>query len=221
MSKKRCAIPPILAEALSCEGLHAEKLDFSQLLHVAVQKSDVKITCYQRDAMGFWAPNEDTGNIHGFVGIHGLSTVKREGDGCTPVGLYRLGFAFGNKPKADTLMPYRPVTVNSCWVDDPHSAHYNTWAEGGENGDWVSAEQLADYPEEYAFAVTIGYNMRRIPKCGSAIFMHCGHQPTAGCVAMPKNNLLAVLKWLDPGKMPSILIAKYPFIYCQARYSLL
>ncbi|UOO37540.1 hypothetical protein IZU99_09875 [Oscillospiraceae bacterium CM] len=221
MYGKRCAVPPILAEALSCEGLSAEKLDFSQLLHVAVQKSDVKIICYQRDAMGFWAPSEDTGIIQGFVGIHGLSTVKRERDGCTPCGLFRLGFAFGCGPRPETAMPYRPVSVNSCWVDDPRSANYNTWAEGDENEDWVSAEQLAVYPEEYAFAVTIGYNTQRIPKCGSAIFMHCGQQPTAGCVAMPKNDLLAVLKWLNPEDMPHILIAKQSFKYCQAGYSLL
>jgi L,D-peptidoglycan transpeptidase YkuD (ErfK/YbiS/YcfS/YnhG family) len=53
----------------------------------------------------------------------------------------------------------------------------------------------------------IEYNTRpAVPGRGSAIFLHCGNQPTAGCVAVPESAMLDILSWLDPAKTPVIWI---------------
>jgi len=46
----------------------------------------------------------------------------------------------------------------------------------------------------------IGYNERRTPWRGSAIFLHVDQgRGTAGCVSLPTSSLLAVLRWQRPG----------------------
>lgn len=145
--------------------------------------------------------------IHAWIGNSGLSWEKQEGDGTTPGGLYRLGHGFGNEYPEEVYIDYRTVTEESYWVDDPDSAFYNTWVEGTEEQDWVSAEQLSAYPEEYAFAVVIEYNTDEpVYAAGSAIFLHCGWTPTAGCVAVERKEMLEILSWLRSESGAEILI---------------
>lgn len=199
--------PPILEQAVMNAGLSFKNIEFSQLIHAAAEYSTVKIRCYDKDERGIWHLNKFLGINSGFAGRNGVSSFKREGDGCTPAGLYRLGYAFGSKEKPETKMMYRKVTENSFWVDDPSSRHYNAWVEGKDNADWTSAERLSDYKDSYDYAVVIEYNTSaRIPGKGSAVFFHCGAHPTSGCIAMPEAELLKTLKWLDPDKAPGILI---------------
>ena len=182
-------------------------LDALQAILVTAEGSAARICCYERLPSGIWQACEAIGAIKGHVGRHGVRREKREGDGCTPGGWFRLGHAFGCRPKPETLMPYRPITPDRFWVDDPESWYYNTWVEGIDQKDWSSAEHLADYPDSYAYAAVIEYNMRPSdPGKGSAIFLHCGAAPTAGCVAVPDNAMLRLLMWLDPSKKPVIIL---------------
>jgi L,D-peptidoglycan transpeptidase YkuD (ErfK/YbiS/YcfS/YnhG family) len=137
-------------------------------------------------------------------GQNGINESKKEGDGCTPAGLFRLGHAFGIREKPETKMSYLKVTADSFWWDDAASPHYNTWVEGMIIDGWQSAERLLDYPREYSYGVVIEYNTaERMPGKGSAVFLHCGSKPTSGCVAVPEAALLRILKWLDPEKRPA------------------
>ncbi len=207
MNSKTNAQPDVLSEAMTGLCLSIDNLAYSQLILVIATASDTKIRCYDKDAHGIWRFYEPIGIIKGFTGKNGVRYDKREGDGCSPAGLYRLGYAFGIKGKPETTMAYRKVSANSFWVDDQNSRHYNTWVDGKDNADWVSAEHLTDYPREYAYAVVIEYNTaERIPGKGSAVFLHCGSKPTSGCVAVPEAELLLLLKWLRPDKTPGILI---------------
>lgn len=200
--------PPLLAQAVLDAGLSFNTLDYSQLILASAKGSDAEIYCYDRNNQGIWRFNETLGILPGFVGKNGVSSDKQEGDGCTPGGLFRLGFAFGNKEKPETKMAYRKVTENSYWVDDPQSCRYNTWAEGLYLADWDSAEHLVEYKDSYAYAVVIEYNTSIVlPKVGSAVFLHCGVRPTSGCVAVPEELLIKLFEWLDPEKLPVILIA--------------
>lgn len=200
-------LPPLLNKAILNAGLSLENTGYSQLVHAAAEYSRVTIRCYDKDARGIWRRNESLGTLSGFAGRNGVSATKQEGDGCSPAGLYQLGYAFGSKGIPDTKMAYRAITADSFWVDDPHSRHYNTWVEGTENADWESAECLSSYKDYYAYAIVIEYNTTdRIPGKGSAVFFHCGDRPTSGCIAIPEAALLKVLKWLDPDKTPGILI---------------
>ena len=93
---------------------------------------------------------------------------------------------------------WRVVDSKDVWVDDPGSDLYNTWQRLPANGRWDSAEPL-DVPA-YAYAQVIDYNTARVAGRGSAIFLHVDlGRATAGCVALPRERLLAVLRWERPG----------------------
>jgi L,D-peptidoglycan transpeptidase YkuD (ErfK/YbiS/YcfS/YnhG family) len=187
--------------------MYGVKMILMQLVYVTARGSSAEIRCFEKDDTAGWFLVESLGFIPGFTGRNGVRLTKTEGDGCTPGGYYRLGHAFGVKEKPVTKMYFRRITGESFWVDDPGSSQYNTWVEGRDGADWNSAEQLSDYPREYAYAVVIEYNTaHRIPGKGSAVFLHCGNKPTSGCIAVPEPELLNILRWLDPLKSPGILI---------------
>ncbi len=143
----------------------------------------------------------------GIVGRNGVNQKSREGDYCTPFGLYSLGFAFGMESIDGLDVEYRVINSNCYWVDDPESEYYNQWLET-DTPVWNSAEHLSDYENSYRYGIVINYNMDPVvPGAGSAIFLHCATGDyTAGCVAVPKENMLDILKWVDSSKSPLIFI---------------
>jgi len=199
--------PALLDKTMKKYNLSYTKLIGNQLLLLVYDHGTSKLYRYQKDSQGIW---KLVGNPYAAqVGRNGVSANKKEGDGKTPTGLYRLGFAFGNESKPDTVLTYRKVTTDSYWVDDSNSKFYNTWVEGTEQKDWDSAEHLSEAKTAYAYAVVIEYNMNPIkPGLGSAIFLHCGTKPTAGCIAVDKSRVLEILKWLKGTSKPQILITQ-------------
>lgn len=145
------------------------------------------------------------------VGVGGFAAPgeKREGDHMSPSGAFPFDLCFGNKPDPGVKLEYRQVDSNSYWVDDPESKYYNTFQTGSADGRWSSAEDLGLTGTAYDYAAVIGYNTKeRTPGLGSAIFLHIWGGPgstTAGCTAVSEENLLSVLKWLDPAKDPVII----------------
>ncbi len=146
------------------------------------------------------------------VGYSGISANKREGDGKTPVGIFDLSTAFGTAPSpAGVRLPYQRTTKNDYWIDDPSSPDYNQWKtyEGDPTKKWKSFERLQI--DLYKYAVVMEYNTDPIvPGKGSAIFLHTWRgatSPTAGCVAIAEADLVKLLKWLDPKKMPIISVS--------------
>lgn len=136
---------------------------------------------------------------------------KREGDGRTPVGVYPLGFAFGYPPGIDSAMPYRQMTRQDIWVDDPRSPDYNRLKKRAETAA-RSFEDMVLPDDRYKHGIVIEYNTHPIiPGLGSAIFLHIWKDPatpTAGCVAISEENILNLIRWLDPAKKPLIVIEK-------------
>ena len=115
------------------------------------------------------------------IGKEGATTNKIEGDLKTPLGLFKLGSAFGNK-QLQTNYPYLIITDNSYWIDDLMSPYYNKWIEVGEQkqikNTWETAEHLIEYPE-YRLGFIIEYNtenqydeLNKGNNKGSAIFLH-------------------------------------------------
>jgi len=199
--------PPLLTEMVQKAGLSFDDIGHSQLILVAAEGAAADIYCYDKSADGLWKLNESTGYIKGHVGKNGVSEGKREGDGCTPAGLFPLGYAFGNSAMPETGMTWRAVTAMSYWVDDPNSAYYNKWVEGTDGADWDSAEKLSEMPKYYAYAVVVEYNTENTaPGKGSAVFLHCKTIPTSGCIAAPQEAILRILKWLSEEENPGILI---------------
>lgn len=148
------------------------------------------------------------------VGRSGVGP-KREGDGRSPRGVFPLGFAFGYReaPPVDTDLAYRPLPPESVCVDDPDSDRYNQIVfEPGPGADWESAEamrrDLAHGDDLYALGVTVEYNPDATPGAGSCIFLHIWRSPespTAGCTAMPEEDLRSMLGWLQPRRRPILV----------------
>jgi len=173
-----------------------------QLVLVESSGSKCRVSVYEKNDR--WTLLSD---CSGIVGGNGVSRNSREGDYCTPYGLYSLGFGFGTEDLSGLKVEYRKFNGNCYWVDDTESELYNQWVET-DSPDWNSAEHLSDYPDAYRYALVINYNMNPVvPGAGSAIFLHCASGSyTAGCVGVPEENMLEILKWTDSSKSPLILI---------------
>jgi L,D-peptidoglycan transpeptidase YkuD (ErfK/YbiS/YcfS/YnhG family) len=142
------------------------------------------------------------------LGRNGVSPHHMEGDGTTPAGTFSMTEAFGNAPDPGTRLPYRPVHVNDEWVSDSTSQYYNTWQVGPANGRWSSSEKLWTFTTAYAYAVVIDYNrFPVVPYRGDGIFLHVQTgSPTSGCVAIDRDDLVSIMRWLDPSTSPRIAI---------------
>ncbi|BCN32982.1 L,D-transpeptidase family protein [Anaeromicropila herbilytica] len=190
---------------LTQAGYEKKNLNSKQLLIVKTQSSKASLYLYEVNKNGNWILVMNKCN--GYVGRKGISKSKKEGDDKTPLGLYNIQFAFGNKFINDTSFPYKKVTNKSYWVDDSSSRFYNQWIEGTKYKDWKSAEHLSEMPSSYAYALSIGYNTNPIVKGkGSAIFLHCGSKATSGCIATSSSNVIRIIEHLSKNKNPKILI---------------
>jgi len=164
------------------------------------------LTAYQRDASGW---TQMFGPWAAFIGRNGVAPIgaKREGDGRTPSGVFGFDFMFGVDADPGVRYLYRHIGgTNIVWDDDPTSPNYNEWIDTNVAAAGVDPEPMDDVPS-YLYGAVIAYNDARTPGLGSAIFLHVSHgSPTAGCVALPIDELLDVLRWLDPALSPRIAI---------------
>lgn len=133
------------------------------------------------------------------VGRSGISIDKHEGDGATPVGKFYLRKVFYRSDKIDrneihTALPVQALQQDDGWCDDVNYAEYNKEIKLPFAG---SHENLWLKDDVYDLIVVIGYNDQPVIKHkGSAIFLHIArsnYTPTAGCVAVSKQDLLAIL----------------------------
>lgn len=138
---------------------------------------------------------------------------KREGDGRTPSGLYRMGTAFGYPESVVTKMPYRQSLADDVWIDDPADPDYNRWVKQNQTKA-ASYEKMKRDDDLYKYGLVIEYNTDPIVKHhGSAIFFHIwagARSTTAGCVAVSEKSILKILAWLNPAANPVILINPDP-----------
>jgi len=145
------------------------------------------------------------------VGRNGFAPQgeKREGDGRTPSGIYRLGMAFGYAPAAVTKMPYRQALADDLWVDDANAPDYNRWVKQNETRA-LSYEKMRRDDDLYKYGLVIEYNTDPVVYgYGSAIFLHIwagSRSTTAGCVAVSEEDMLKILGWLNPAANPVILM---------------
>lgn len=136
------------------------------------------------------------------VGRGGLVLDKREGDGGTPVGAWPLREVFYRPDRLAmpvTRLPVRPLAPTDGWCDWPADARYNKPVRLPYP---ARAEQLWRADHQYDLIVVVGYNDAPVvPGKGSAIFLHlarAGYTGTAGCIAFARNDLLAILRLVDP-----------------------
>ncbi len=136
------------------------------------------------------------------LGRSGIRANKREGDGGTPRGrfkLRRLWWRADRAPRPRTLLPVRRIERNDGWCENPGARRYNRpiLVPQGRLGDRLwRADGL------YDFIIEIDHNTRpRIAGRGSAVFIHVarpGFKPTAGCVALDAGRLQRLLERVGP-----------------------
>lgn len=167
------------------------------------QASQVNVTVetFERDANGDWQPVFST---NGYIGKSGFSFNKKEGDGASPAGKFSIGTAFGSKGNPGTALPFRGITDDDVWVDDPESSLYNSWQSKKKSSDQYTSAENMNIPL-YRYGFVINYNTNRTPYRGSAIFFHIGNSYTLGCTAVSEANVIRLIKWLNPNKNPTII----------------
>ncbi|NUR35948.1 MAG: L,D-transpeptidase family protein [Gemmatimonadaceae bacterium] len=138
---------------------------------------------------------------------------KHEGDGRAPAGRFTLGTAFGFAPRGEmdrVRLPYLQLADDTECVDDSASVHYNTLIDRGaaRRVDWASSERMRTI-DLYRLGVVVRYNADPVRRGrGSCIFLHIWRtagSPTAGCTAMPADDLETVVQWLDPSRRPLLV----------------
>jgi len=138
------------------------------------------------------------------IGKGGLIAAadKREGDGASPIGVWPVRGVLLRPDRvshpAALHLPWRWIRPDDGWSDDAEDPAYNRPVRHPHG---FSAERLWRDDGVYDVVVVLGYNDAP-PKrgAGSAIFFHCWRDGTAteGCVAIAKDEMLALLRDLSP-----------------------
>jgi len=158
------------------------------------------------------------------LGLHNTSqvvqhsphkTIKKEGDGRAPSGIFHIGSAFGyaaHIQKHPTLT-YRQITTRDLWVEDSKSIHYNRHLviPHEPKSTWEKKAQMRQNDHAHSLKLFIGHNDKNEtgkakPYAGSAIFFHIwrggGTKATAGCTTMEPTKLQSLIAKVDPTKKP-------------------
>ena len=181
-----------------------------------------KMQTYKRSALlDKWLPESPVRPV--VVGKNGLGwgiglldfskesgPVKKEGDGKGPAGVFNLGIIFAKKPVAGIKLPFKQITKTLEAVDDPDSKYYNQIVDRARipEVDWNSSEKMSEI-DVYDVGIEVLHNMPvQDPRLGSAIFIHRWKTPdtgTAGCTAMPLNEIEELALWLEKESRPLLV----------------
>ncbi len=148
--------------------------------------------------------NKDTLIIDDFsfkcsLGKNGIRINKKEGDLSTPKGIYtikKLFYRSDRIKKINTKIDKIKIKKNMGWCNDPNHKKYNSLINVNTK---IKHEKLYRTDTKYDLVLVIDYNLKKpIPFKGSAIFVHItkNYKPTAGCIALKKNDMIILLKIL-------------------------
>ncbi|MGE7432263.1 L,D-transpeptidase family protein [Kitasatospora sp. NPDC001175] len=157
--------------------------------------SDTTVTLWTRTPDNRWKPGAAW---QGHNAYKGWTTDKHADDLHSPIGVFSLSDAGGRMPDPGAKLPYD---------QDSHFVVGGTGFKG---------EQLAG---SFDYVVAINYNRvqgvspldNRFPdgkSKGGGIWLHVDHGgPTHGCVSLPEDQMIELLKTLDPAAHPMIAMA--------------
>jgi hypothetical protein len=173
---------------------------------------------FERDRRGEWQPHGSPWPVlfapRGLAWGRGLNPPqpglqKKSDDHRNPEGLFKIGFALGyaaKLPAGAQGWPYHQVTARDAWIDEASLPGYNhlyTLPPGAPRPSWWNRERLHLGDDAYQWMLLIEHNYEdAVPGDGTEIFFHIRrgeHYRTAGCTTMAKENLLTMIKWLQPG----------------------
>ena len=132
------------------------------------------------------------------LGINGVTSRKREGDGATPLGCFplrRILYRDDRTNRPVSALPVARLDQNDAWCDDPEDHAYNRPVTVPYPG---HTEPLWREDGLYDVLAIMGHNDDPVVRgCGSAIFLHVAapdFAPTRGCIAIAREDLLAILE---------------------------
>ena len=180
-----------LASGLKAANTH------NQLIFVSASGTTATIAMVTRDADGTWSEDLCTS---GYVGSAGVGETT-EWNHRTPRGQFGFTYAFGILPNPGTKLSYTQVDDTYYWVDDVNSRYYNQFVTTKTTPKaWNSAEHIIEINPAYHYVLSLDYNPNCTPGVGSAIFLHCStNRPTGGCISVPEDQMITILKNVQPG----------------------
>ena len=132
------------------------------------------------------------------LGKAGIKRKRKDGDNITPKGIFKITNIYYRSEKIKNITTsIRKIKIkkNMGWCDDPNSIHYNKQIKLPSK---LSHEKLYRKDNLYNLILVLNYNINPIIKNkGSAIFIHIAkknYEPTAGCIALKKRDLVELLK---------------------------
>jgi L,D-peptidoglycan transpeptidase YkuD (ErfK/YbiS/YcfS/YnhG family) len=207
----------LAAVAAACPANLANELGTqpaaSQLITVeaaTMRTTHATLRSWRRGAGGCWTAAG--GPYPARLGWHGLSADRREGDGTTPAGTFRIhATMYGNEPDPGVAFRYRRLRCGDWWDEDPSSPTYNTFqhVRCGQSPPFeVKTEGMWQTRRAYPYLAVVEFNMRpAVTGRGSGIFLHAQTgRPTNGCISLRRDHLRRVLRWLRPSGAPHIAI---------------
>ena len=149
--------------------------------------------------------NKDTLIVEDFkfkcsVGKRGIRKNKFEGDFYTPSGKFEIGKLYWRPDRVqlpETKLFCKKIKKNMGWCNDPKHRFYNSLIKISKK---VKHEKMYRNDIKYDLVIVIDYNLKKpVPFKGSAIFIHLtqNYKPTAGCIALSKNDMLVLLKIIN------------------------
>ena len=146
--------------------------------------------------------NKDTLIVDDFkfkccIGKNSLKKRKIEGDKATPVGIFKINKLYYRADRVEkpiTTLKTKIIKKNMGWCNDPKNKLYNKEIKINK---LTKHEKLFRKDNKYDYFMVINYNQKKtIPFKGSAIFLHLTktYKPTAGCIAIKKNDFLVLAK---------------------------
>ncbi|MDV7339859.1 L,D-transpeptidase family protein [Terasakiella sp. A23] len=132
------------------------------------------------------------------LGKGGVLQDKREGDGATPVGRFKLKrvlYRPDRLKRPETTLNVAEITKQDGWCDDPTHADYNRPV----TLPFVASHEVLWRDDHiYNVIVVMGHNDDPpVPYKGSAVFFHLARphfEATEGCVAVTQDVMLKILK---------------------------
>lgn len=185
------------------------------------------LTAWERADNGTW--RQVVAATTARLGFSGMIPAgdRRQGTGKTPTGTFALVSGFGRQSDPGTKLPYRHIDRDDAWTYNPQvPSTYNMMQTARRSWDSYGGyvEKLWSYGQQYDYVAVMDYNLPRGPvragtdgirrtknpadtRRGGGIFLHASNgKVTAGCIAIDRDRMRAVMRWLDPAKSPVIVV---------------
>ncbi len=230
--KKFLLLPLLLAAlAWSCQSGQTNStkgeenlLDSLLAYNPSLQESGQIVLTYTKEKgsfagklMGFERAGEEWQLTYDTIGVtygdQGFAPYgeKVEGDHRSPTGIFGLGPAFGYDKDIESRIEFIGLHDEHYWISESSSEKYNELVDYKPEEENV--EKMLREDDFYEYGIVVRYNMEpAVPQKGSAIFLHIGpglEDPTLGCIAMSREEIIRLIQWLDPAKKPVIVMGEY------------